>query len=363
MRLRAPFHLATRTTLVGILLAIFANALPRPAQAQAGPALTKSWNDAVAQLADKIAAAASPTRVSLDLKNISSLDSSYAGAVELALESELRRHSFQLDSADAGSQRVMQLQLTLSESADQFIWVIQILNSSDDPKSNSTAIVSVAKTNLGDAKTDQPVLSLEKRLVWSQPERFLDFALLKDPISGDPALLVLETNRLAFYKMSDSQWQISRSNPIPQQFSPSRDPQGAIQVEKGSLRINNSECVGKPELTANLTCRSIPRTSEPNYGDVRGLPNGIGTHIPGTCRGETMFLFTGDGDWTQADSVQGYLESASSLPPARSGAAVEFNSPVISFEPEPDTSAARAVVHNLKSGNYEAYIVTATCSQ
>jgi hypothetical protein len=35
---------------------------------------------------------------------------------------------------------------------------------------------------------------------------------------------------------------------------------------------------------------------------------------------------------------------------------------VLSVQADPETSTARAVVHNLKTGNYEAYIVTATCS-
>jgi hypothetical protein len=96
--------------------------------------------------------------------------------------------------------------------------------------------------------------------------------------------------------------------------------------------------------------------------DIPGLPHGLGTVIPGSCRDEMILFYTGEGDWTQADFIQGYLMKAIPLPMVPSGGATQFDGPVISLQPDIETSAARAVVHNLKTGNYEAYIVTATCS-
>jgi hypothetical protein len=56
------------------------------------------------------------------------------------------------------------------------------------------------------------------------------------------------------------------------------------------------------------------------------------------------------------------LINLNSFSAATAGDAIQVNGPVIALGQEQDVSAARAIVHNLKSGNHEAYIVTATCS-
>jgi hypothetical protein len=319
----------------------------------------------VTQLAGKIAASTSPTRATLSVKNISSLDASYATAVELALEHELQRHSFQLASAgSAAAQSAVLLQLTFSESADAYIWVVQVFNNSIDPKSSSATIVSVPKTDLAGDETDRPFLSLEKRLVWKQPEKFFDFASLKDSVSGDLTLLVLDTHRATLYKMSGSQWQISRTNPIPQAASPSRDTQGRIDGKEGYVSIADQKCVGDPDLTGSLRCSKLkPSALIIDYAKIPGLPATLATPVPGTCgNNKVIFLATGEGDWTKPDLLQGYLGEILLEPVVASGSPIKFEGPVMSLNFESDTSAARAVVHNLKTGNYEAYIVTATCS-
>jgi hypothetical protein len=362
MRYCRPLLLVTRVALLGILIAIVANIFPPVTQAQLTPALPKSWSDAVAQLADKIAAALSPaTPLSLEVKNISSLDASHAGAVELALENELQRHSFHLGPAGPAA---VELPLTLSESVDRFVWVVQYSSNATDAQSSLAAIVAVPKADLADGESDEPLLSLEKRLVWKQPGKFLDFALLQDSASGDPSLLVLDTNQLTLYKMSGSEWKSSRTNPIPQTPSPSRDPQGKIRVKEGYISIADRKCVGEPNLAGPLRCdtpQAPPSIDAPRM--EISFPKGLGTSFPGECHGEHIFLFSGEGDWTQTDLIQGYLTKGMLLPVVPSGSAVQFGGPIINLQADSDASSARAVVHNLKTGNYEAYIVTATCSR
>ena len=320
----------------------------------------------MAQLAGKIAASVSPSApVTLETRNISSLNAAYAAAVQLAFETELRRHSFQFSSADSpASQSSIQLHLTLSESVDQFVWAVQTPSTSADAKSNATTIVSVPKTDLSDGETDQPFLSLEKHLVWKQSEKFLDFALTKESASNDPALLILETNQLALYKMAGSQWQISRADPLPQAVPPGRDPQGKINIKEGSVSIADQECVGDPNLAGNVHCKKMTHsTSITDRSKFPGLPATVATPLPGTCgNNNAIYLATGEGDWTTSDLLQGYLEGTLPEPMITSGTPIKFDGPVMSLTSESDTLAARAIVHNLKTGNYEAYIVTATCS-
>src|SRR5450631_2256139 len=90
-------RLALRAALLTFLMVLFIVAISRPSRAQATTALPKSWNDALIQLTDKIAASKSPsTPVTLEVKNISSLDDSYVGALEGAFQQLLKAHSFQV---------------------------------------------------------------------------------------------------------------------------------------------------------------------------------------------------------------------------------------------------------------------------
>lgn len=364
MRYRRSLHLATRVALLSIFLGSPVAAHQQSSVEQPASALPKSWNDAVAQLADKIAASVSPsTPVTLDVKNISSLDESNAGTIENAFQSSLRAHSFNVVSSNSASaQTATQLHLTLSESADSFIWVAEIPGKSPDSDPSLTSIVSVPRNGVTDDAPDSQYLSLEKRFIWKQPERFLDFAVLKNSASAEETLLVLETNRAVFYKVSNSGGELSRSIAIPEVVPRSRTPQGEINLQEKFLSVGELKCLATPDFDGKLDCNSKVSRSLVLPSHIPGRPESLGTTIHGACRGDGISFFTGDGDWTQTDSIQGYLIKASAMPMVPSGSPIQFNGPVIYLHPDSDVSSVRAVVHNLKTGNYEAYIVTATCS-
>lgn len=323
--------------------------------AQATSNLPKTWNDAVAQLANKVAAAISPSAVTVSVKNISSLDASYAGAIDSAVRYELARHSFSPASADsAADPSSVQLQLTLSESVGEYVWVIQILNNSPDTSSIPPIIVSVPKAGFNDAGPDEESLSLEKRFVWKQPGKFLDFAVSKNSSLDQPALLVLETGRLVVYKQAGSQWQLFRTTAIPQTRSASRDPQGTIDFKEGLISVEGFNCAGEPDLAGNVRCKAEkPLTTRGNNDETSLLLGGCGVG--------NISLKTASGDWTETDTIQGYLRKAIGTPAVVSGNAIEFAGPVVSLQRDSDNGHARAIVHNLKTGDYEGYLVTAIC--
>jgi hypothetical protein len=187
--------------------------------------------------------------------------------------------------------------------------------------------------------------------------------LSKDSSSGQAALLILETRGLAIYDMAGSQWHQSRMMHIPAATSPSRDPLGTINAKDGILSIDGLKCIGAPSLAGSLQCEAGKATQPPlKVVTIPGLPSSLGTSVPGKCREKYIELYSDEADWTQRDSIQGYLVKVVLAPAILAGNAIEFDGPVMSMHPEPDTSAARVVVHNLKTGEYEAYIVTATCN-
>jgi hypothetical protein len=363
MRPSCGLPLAIRFALHTVLVGLFLGVASELSSAQATSALPKPWNDAVAKLADEVAAAMSPTVVKLDVESISSLDASNVAAISKVLQEQLQRHNFTL--ARAGSkagQSAVPLVLWLSESAREYVWVIELPDDSADAKSAPVMIVSVSKADSTEGEPAKQSLSVEKRYVWKQPEGFLDFAILQGATPAESTLLILETNRLAVYKPSGAGWQLFGRNSIPRAAAPSRDPYGTIDRSEGTISFKGFECVGDPDLTGALQCKA----AKPNHDlttrvKIPGLPNSLGTLTSGECRGETISLYTAEGDWAQTDSIQGYLINLNSMSAAAVGDAVQTDGPVTSLQPEHDTNAVRAIVHNLKTGEYEAYVVTATC--
>ena len=349
---------------VFIILVGFFSGVPRVSHAQAASTLPKSWNDAVAKLGDEVAAAMSPVAVALSVENISSLDASHVAAIGAALREQLQHHSFALPTANStAAQSAVPLQLTLSESAGKYLWVIQVPGDATDAKPSPTLIVSVSKSGSTEAEPEQQSLTLEGRFVWKQPERFLDFALLKDSASGESTLLVLETKRFAVYKASGEGWQLSRSTPIPKAAASLRDPEGTIDSKAGKISLKGLECVGDPDLAGVVECKPFKPAQilRGPFVTIPGLPNSVGATIAEKCRGEYVSLFTAESDWTQSDSIRAYLAKGVPLPVRPAGNTLEFDGPVMALHADPEGSSARAVVHNLKTGEYEAYIVTATC--
>jgi hypothetical protein len=355
--------LAIHVAVFTILIALFSAVAPRVSHAQAASTLPKSWNDAVAKLGDEVAAAMSPAAVTLSVNNISSLDASHAGAVEAAVREQLQRHSFSFAPANTlAAQSAFRLRLSLSESAAEYVWVMQVFNDSSDGASSPVIIVAAPKTDSAHVGADEQSLSLERRFVWKQLDRFLDFALLKNPASGESELLVLETKRFAVYKVSGVGWQLSRSTPIPQVATPSRDPEGWIDLKTGKISLKGLECVGDPDLAGVLQCKASTSVIRSPIVKIPGLLNSVGAGIEEKCRDEIVWLATADSDWTQSDSIRGYLTKGIPLPLIPSGNTLEFDGPVMALYSDQVANSARAVVHNLKTREYEGYIVTATCS-
>ncbi len=314
MRPSRRLHLQFHATLLAICLV----ACPRVLFAQSLTRLPQQWNDAVSELADKIAAAMSPTAVKLDVESISSLDASYVAAVGAALRNQLQAHSFLVASPNsAAAQSAVQLQLTLSESAAEYVWVIRAVNDSPDVKPIPPMIVSVAKSDFIETEPNEQPLTLDKRFVWQQPQKFLDFALLQGTSPGQALLLVLEPMRLVTYKQSGSGWQLFHTASIPPTRVSSRDPDGTIDVKDGSISVGGFECVGDPDLMGALRCSPAkPDNRLVTWIKTPGLPNSIGIRVLGRCRGEfaSVVLASGTGDWTQPDSIQGYLHAEANRP-------------------------------------------------
>jgi hypothetical protein len=330
-------------------------------QRVASPALPTAWSDGVKALAGKIAAAVKPSRaISLEMKNISSLGAADMEVIRAALDAELQTQGLRIGSADA------HVEVTLSENGDGYVWVAETRRNAQQENSPRVAIVSVSKvvTMSTGGKTES--LALSKRLVWQQPIQFLDFLIAERPTTVmSSSLMILEADRLIYYRSTTPQWELWQEIPLPHVGHGNRAFQGRIDASFQRVWGPGGECSGNLVDPATVKC-------SPNITILAGAH--VGVAIPGhemyqgellseRCGDKSVALVSGNGDWTEPDSLQGYLYSDVVHPDAvLSGGPIEFDGPIMSMQGD-DRESVRVIVRNLKTGNYEGYIVTATCSR
>jgi hypothetical protein len=349
-----------------LFLVSFVVAIPESARAQSSvkavAQLPAKWNDAVETLAGKIANLAGRAKtISLEVENISSLNLADVTPIRQSLEMELTQRGFRLAPESRGQTHVI---VTLSEGVEGYIWVAQIGSGPD----GQTAMVSVSKDNVIPENPETGALFLEKKLVWQQPLKFLDFALVAAPDGSPSTLVILEPDRFAYYRSSDATyWAFFQAIPV---FHSSvwtrelRDLRGFIDNESGIANLPGIVCAQSVDPSE---ARCAPEGQKPVFPwrkiHVPGHEDSETMTLLDACGEDTIVLSTGDGDWTQPDRIQGYLAGRLDEEVRPSGAPIPVEGPVISLARDAKGSGARAVVHNLKTGNYEGYVITANCGR
>ncbi len=342
------------------LIAICFVACPHAVAAQTPTQLPPQWDEAVSRLADEIAADVSPMHaLSLETKNISDLSASEAGNVQAALETKLKNRSFHFANSDSSvSEPAANVQFTISQSVEGHVLIAELRSGVEPNVQTQIAIVAAPKPVPGIAEQNLGTLTLDKRLIWQQPTKFLDFQLLAVDAAGNPSLLaILEPDRLAYYRAQDGGWRFSQAISIS--HSPRRDLLGAIDNDGKRAYLGDITCAG--ELIEPETLECLGTGTPTNSGvTIMGFDTGVSVELGSPCAGLRAYLETGTGDWTQPDSLQSFESKDRQF--TASGAPIATEGPVISITQGSAPASARAVVYNLKTKNYEAYIVAATCS-
>ena len=336
-----------------------ASSLESAAQSETAPALPAEWPAGVQTLAAKIAAVVKPSRrFSLEIKNISSLGAADVEAIRKALEGELQTQALRVG---AGGTNV---RVTLSENVDGYVWVAEIRA---EEKALGVAIVSIPRPPAQIGNEGKASLELSRELIWQQRVRFLDFSVFYGiPGAMYSTLVILEPDRLNYYQSRNADWNATRSVAFPNVEPKQRDPRGEIVNAENTVYAPGIRCTGDVQDPAKLECAL--------WKDQRLTGARIKIRFPGhddgdelaimadRCGNKMVALASGDGDWTQLDSLQAYLVGDFREDGKPSGSAIEFDGPILVLHGE-GKNTLRLIVRSLKTGNYEGYIVTATCSQ
>ncbi|MGB9204484.1 MAG: hypothetical protein WCB94_11015 [Terriglobales bacterium] len=216
-----------------------------------------SLGDSARQLAHKIAAAAGPGAVALEVVNRSSLDEKSVREVRSALEAQLQSEGVH---ATKPEQAMGTVQVVLSESLREYVWTAEIAIGSDE---KNIALVSVPRSPTQTLFTAALPMVLKTTLLFAQEPPILDAALVEMP--GGSRLLVLEGDRVALYRQQGANraglnparaWELETSLPIAHARAFPRDLRGRLLLRRDHLfdvYLPGAFCRSTSNAVASLT--------------------------------------------------------------------------------------------------------------
>ncbi len=326
------------------------------AQAQSAAQIPPEWNKVLESLADKIAAAAKPAKTfSLNVKNISSLSGTDVASLREELVADLAVLKFRITEklpSDA------QLQLTLSESAEDYVWVAEIRRGD----ARVVVMVSAARDVVKNPTSAGPSVTLQRKAIWEQAGRILDFGLVPDiATDGGSILVILEPDKLSFYEHRSGEWQLTRAVAMGRARPVQRDVSGRIDLPAGKAEVPDAECSGNFQHPETVTCGSAAAydaafVTKPL--SVQGHTVDSYAALAPACGIGPLTLISGPGDWTEPDFIQAFgLKNQGDAVSEK----IQFQGPILALWGSDDGKSARVVSRNLRTGEYEASIVSVSC--
>jgi hypothetical protein len=323
------------------------------------PQLAAGWTTAVRSLAEKIAAGVSaPSTLAMNWTNASSLGQTEATALFQNAAVELRARQFKLTGPELVGGLDTRVQITFSEDAESYIVVAEIWPAGSVQR--EVEIASAPKLKREAPTRDvTPTILMNRKLVWEQATKILDFILTPAPGTG---LAILESERLSFYRADVPGWRLDRSIALHHAGN-WREMWGIIDPNSMGVILWQANCNGDVLRLDELRCEPLRNDTVTDYGttatgtvyDVNGPPSDA---IQGfrPCPGAaSLDLVTGNGDWTQAD----YLRATR---PGGTLAQIDFAGPIVVLRGNSDGKSVRVVSRNLQTGMYEASIVSIACA-
>lgn len=186
----------------------------------------ENWASAEEQLAAKIASVTGPGTAFVDFANRSSLTRAQSDDIRRGLLTALANRGVRFASADQATANV---KVTFSEDLQHYLWVAEVHQSSNE---SAVVMISLLRPETQFTAHEASPLVIRKALLWSQPDRILDVAV----IDGNPAhMAVLDGNGVNIYKLQDTRWQPEQSLPVTHSRPWPRDLRGRLVLRKDHL--------------------------------------------------------------------------------------------------------------------------------
>lgn len=379
----------------------------------------QGWNQpARAFIEQLMAKSGNPSAITFEFTNNSSLDAAQSNAVRQALMAELRARNVRVVES---AQAIADIKVTLSENARGYLWIADIRQG----QQQDLVMYSSGRPGVMPPVQERAGMVLRDRVLYGQSGPILDFALLDDDelMVLDPLNISLYGLEQGAWVLRQSRALPSprftprdlrgrlmprggsafeaflpgmkcagaASRAITFRCDPTDDPwplsaraqAGVDAFYNGSRNFFNGTLVTGPRETLNVppfySAALLGEGDHPTgvFAGVDGKArvftdddqpsltiNDWGGGIAGVrsgCGGKWQVVATFAADWTQPDSLQAFEISetgatAVSAPLALAG-------PVLAVWPTSDADAAKTVIRNLQTGNYEAHLITIDCGR
>jgi hypothetical protein len=360
--------------------------------------------------------AGSPSAITLNFDNLSSLSAADQDALKKSIIASFRSAGIRLVKAEYA---VAEIQITFSEDWQNFVWIAAIRQG----PGNQVVIKKVPKPSAA-SSSRVPTLTIHKSLVWQQEAPILDFLV------DGPNLYVLEPEQVVLYGNENGKWHQKQTLAIVHEQTWPRDVRGRLQIVNSGgsssqitaylpgtfcsgtaappvLQCHSSDDPWQIDLGLLAAFFSPTRNfftgvlagqksgeSVPAFFSAAILINGdsrqwifAGTDgrarfyrntlntpaatfndwgsslaaIQSTCSSGRQMLVSSSNDLTRPDTIQAIeIANREAVPVSPT---VELSGPIKALWPAAGGQAVHAAVESLASGKYEAVVFTVTCNQ
>jgi hypothetical protein len=319
-----------------------------------------------------VASSSTPGPLEMSLTNSSALNPTDASAVYNGIVAGLASQHFQISNSQMSSAANVRVLITLSQNSEEYVWSAEIWLTGASGVERHVAIVEAPKDSAAAPHADHMSVTLIRKPIWSQPGKVLDFDLLTSP-EGPDGLVVLEPERVVFYRADTGGWSFDHDVAISHAFPWPRDVSGKIDVMGGKVAISDARCEGNMLHLGTLTCKQTlheaAAAQNANPIDVTFAPDTSDfVQLDAACPGVgPVFLASGDGDWKRPDSLAAHVGSSGNASVAGGmasavGQPIQVPGPVLALGTTSDGKAAKIVSRNLQTGMYEGSIVSVSCT-
>jgi len=384
-----------------------------------GIAWGSEWDATEQELAAKIVSAAGTGAAAIEVNNRSSLGQTDAEVIRRGLIERLSALGLKLSSAESPP---INIQISLSESVQEYVWVAEIRKGPDEP---SVVMVSRSRANISGGAHEMPALTLRKLLLWSSDSRILDAVVINGAL---PRMAVFYPGQIQFYRLQSDHWVEDQAFPVTHSRPWPRDLRGRLLLRKDrsvEAHLPGVICESSAGNSLSVSCREgddpwplgteqFPvgafftqsrnfftgilspgigkQTTAPAFYSAAPIPkdhdafwllaavdgrihllDGVtdaiasklnwGSDIAAvhsSCGAHWQILATSSGPG-QEDTVRAY--EMPGREPIAVGQALEFPGAITSLWTASDENGAVAVAQNSETGKYEAYLLTMACSQ
>jgi hypothetical protein len=310
--------------------------------AQPAPADTSSLNDAIRQLAGRVAAMPNlrgPLRLEFFQDATFASDTGQDWKDSFRKEIEARHLSLTEDSA------ATLLRIGLSETPTQLV----LAASAHLADKDEVRLVTLPRAAFRPANLPVTPIRIERQLVYESPDRILDASSLGNAAEQGLALLTLHNDDLGVLRLDAAGHVAQTVSLSTAALRPSRDPRGELTIRPndGIVLLSGKSC----EFNWSTPAETMCHPAKPAWRKPTVLTPACG---PGGWK-----LLANGADWTTPDVLQVAPDATS-----RQGSAAllsDFPGPILAINGEHNPDSALLVTRNLRTGNYEVYHITLAC--